>query len=194
MNQLPKLADLHYDVQTAFKNDQLAALLNQPPHASWIKKHPMTKGDYLPIDKVEFLLTRIFQEWKVEVISFTQLFQSVAVHIRLHYKNPLTGAWAYHDGVGACPVQVDAGKNASDLGAIKSAAVQMSLPAAESYAIKDAAEKFGSLFGKDLNRKDIIQFAGAYDAPVQQTQQMIHEMNTPAPVETVSSTFNINAL
>jgi hypothetical protein len=29
-------------------------------------------------------------------------------------------------------------------------------PAAESYAVKDAAEKIGKIFGKDLNRKDEI--------------------------------------
>jgi hypothetical protein len=131
MTQLPTLADLHHDVQAAFKNDQLNLLLNQPPHKSWMKKHPMTKGDYLPIDKVEFMLTRIFQQWRVEVISYAQLFQSVSVHIRLHYLNPVTGVWQYHDGLGACPVQTDAGKNASDLAAIKAAAVQMALPAAK---------------------------------------------------------------
>ena len=31
-------------------------------------------------------------------------------------------------------------------------------PAAESYAIKDAAEKLGKIFGKDLNRKDVIGY------------------------------------
>lgn len=160
--QLPTLAELHHDINAAFQHDKLNLLLNQPPHQSWIKKHPMTKGDYLPIDKVEFMLTRIFQQWKVEVLRFDALFQSVAVHVRLHYLNPITGQWQYHDGVGACPVQTDAGKSAADLGAIKNAAVQMALPAAESYAIKDAAEKLGSLFGKDLNRKDTVLFAGAY--------------------------------
>lgn len=159
---LPTLAELHYDVQTAFKNDQLNLLLNQPPHAGWIKKHPMTKGDYLPIDKVEWLLTRIFQEWRVEIKTITTVFQSVCVCIRLHLRNPLTGEWFYQDGAGAAPVQTDAGKSAADLGAIKSGAVQMAVPSAESYAIKDAAEKLGTLFGKDLNRKDVVMFAGAF--------------------------------
>jgi hypothetical protein len=173
MAQLPQLKDLHHDVQQAFKDDQLNLLLNQPPHQSWIKKHPMTKGDYLPIDKVEFLLTRIFQHWKVEVLSYAQLFQSVSVHVRLHYKNPLTSEWSYQDGLGACPVQTDSGKSAADLSAIKASAVQMALPAAESYAIKDAAEKLGSLFGKDLNRKDTIAFAGAFSEPVQAEQPTV---------------------
>jgi len=33
-----------------------------------------------------------------------------------------------------------------------------SAPAAESYAFKDAAEKFGKIFGKDINRKDNITY------------------------------------
>ena len=181
-HELPKLADLHHDLQAAFKNDSLNLLLNQPPHASWIKKHPMTKGDYLPIDKVEWLLTKIFQQWRVEVISYAALFQSVSVHVRLHYLNPVNGEWSYHDGVGACPIQTDAGKSAADLAAIKNAAVQMSLPAAKAYAIKDAAEQLGTLFGKDLNRKDTIQFAGAYSA------------TTPEPTPTTQSNFNSNDL
>ena len=34
----------------------------------------------------------------------------------------------------------------------------MAAPAAESYAIKDAVEKLGKLFGKDLNRKDSMGY------------------------------------
>lgn len=163
MSNLPQLTELHHDVATAFKNDQLNLLLNQPPHASWVKDHPFAKNvKYLPIEKVEFLLTRIFQQWKVEIISYSQIFQSVAVHVRLHYRNPIDGTWSYHDGVGAVGVQTDAGKAASDLSAIKADAIMKALPAAESYAIKDAAEKLGELFGKNLNRKDTIGFSGSY--------------------------------
>lgn len=161
--QLPTLKDLHHDESVAFKNDQLNLLLNQPTPEKWIKDHPFAKSvKYIPIDKVEFLLTRIFQEWKVEIISYSALFNSVSCHIRLHYKNPISGEWSFHDGVGAVGVQTDAGKSAADLGAIKQDAVMKALPAAESYAIKDAAEKLGILFGKNLNRKDTIGFAGAY--------------------------------
>lgn len=154
--KLPSLADLNQDVQAAFKNDQLNFLLNQEPNQNWIKEHPMTKTRYLPIDKVEFMLTKIFQRWSVEVVSYCQLFQSVAVHVRLKVENPLDGTFIVHDGLGACAIQVDKNESAADLSKIKSAAVMMALPAAESYAIKDAAEKLGKLFGKDLNRKDTV--------------------------------------
>jgi len=179
--QLPTLKDLHHDESVAFKNDQLNLLLNQPTPEKWIKDHPFAKNvKYIPIDKVEFLLTRIFQEWKVEIISYSALFNSVSCHIRLHYKNPISGEWSFHDGVGAVGVQTDAGKSAADLGAIKQDAVMKALPAAESYAIKDAAEKLGILFGKNLNRKDTIGFAGAYSkdekAPAEDDWSVLNEL------------------
>ena len=179
--QLPTLKDLHHDESVAFKNDQLNLLLNQPTPKKWIKDHPFAKSvKYIPIDKVEFLLTRIFQEWKVEIISYSALFNSVSCHIRLHYKNPISGEWSFHDGVGAVGVQTDAGKSAADLGAIKQDAVMKALPAAESYAIKDAAEKLGILFGKNLNRKDTIGFAGAYSkdekAPAEDDWSVLNEL------------------
>lgn len=160
---LPKIQELHHDLAEAFKTDQLNLLLNQPTPADWIKDHPFAKGvRYIPIERVEFLLTKIFQEWSVEVLREGQMFNSVYVAIRLHYKNPLNGDWAYHDGLGAVGVQTDKGASASDLSSIKQDAIMKALPAAESYAIKDAAEKLGKLFGKDLNRKDTIGFTETY--------------------------------
>lgn len=181
MKPLPTLAELHHDPQLAFKNDELKLLLNQPPHKTWLKKHPLAKtqndqnqsvpSEYIPIDKVEFMLDRIFQEWRIEVLQAQVMFQSIAVTVRLHYKNPVTGEWSFHDGVGAKSVQVNQGASAADLSAIKDAAVQMALPSAKSYAIKDAAEHLGSIFGRDLNRRDTIMFAGAYSPTEPQTSQ-----------------------
>ncbi len=42
----------------------------------------------------------------------------------------------------------------------------MALPSAKSYAIKDAADHLGSLFGRDLNRKDAPAFSPTYSDPV----------------------------
>jgi hypothetical protein len=177
---LPKLEDLHHDIQQAFKNDGLNLLLNQEPRPEWLKKHPtVTKkvngqyvpSEYLPIEKVEFLLTKIFQEWRVEVLHYQALFQSVSVSVRLHYKNPVTGEWSFHDGVGAAPVQVDQGSSAADLSKIKSGAIQMGLPAAKSYAIKDAAEHLGKLFGRDVNRTDTAIFTPSYAKETMWTKQ-----------------------
>lgn len=210
-NKLPKLAELHHDVNEAFKNDQLNLLLNQAPHDRWIKQHPLAKvkndqgfevpSRYIPIDKIEFLLTRIFQHWQVEVKSVGIMFQSVYCVVRLWVKDPLTGEWRYHDGVGSKSVQVDKGQSAANLGAIKDAAVMMALPSAKSFAIKDAAEHFGALFGRDLNRRETVMFSGSYepsDEPEAKRERIPYAKNPPSenkpeqPIQTPTATTSSN--
>ena len=64
----------------------------------------------------------------------------------------------FHDGIGASPLQTNKDAGAIEFDKIKSNAVMLAAPSAESYAIKDAAEKLGKLFGKDLNRSDKIMY------------------------------------
>ena len=183
MSKLPTLAELHHDITAADKNDKLNLLLNQDPPAKWVKRNPYAGNTaYLPIDKIELLLTRIFQHWKIEVLREGQMFNSVYVTVRLHYKNPLTNEWMYHDGTGAVGVQTDAGKSASDLGAIKQNAIMMALPAAKSYAVKDAAENIGRLFGSNLNRRDTVAFSGSYvDQEKKRALDWLQQTPPPTP-------------
>ena len=191
---IPKISDLvkeFGDKNLAYEKDSLNELLNQQPYPKWIKEHPLAKvkndqgkdvpAKYLPIDKIEYLLTRIFQEWRVEVLREQVMFNSIAVTVRLHVCNPITNEWTFHDGCGAMNVQVEKGKSAADLGAIKSAAVQMAFPSAKTYAIKDAAEHFGAIFGRDLNRRDIMQFTGAHEAPAPSITERMGLQSEPTP-------------
>jgi hypothetical protein len=43
-------------------------------------------------------------------------------------------------------------------------------PAAESFAVKDAAEKIGKLFGRDLNRADQILYDELAKLPEKETK------------------------
>lgn len=139
------------------------ALLNVNTPKAWVKEHPFAKGvKYLPIDKTEALLDVFFQEWRVEILSITQLAQSIVCTIRLHYKDPISSDWTFHDGVGAVPLKTKKGTPASDLGSILSDAVATGAPAAKSFAIKDAADHIGKIFGRDLNRKDAIAFPSVF--------------------------------
>jgi hypothetical protein len=160
-SNLPTLADLTADLEHSYKNDTLNYLLNQQPPSAWVKKHPFIQNyNYLPIDKVEHLLRKIFKQYKIEVLKTGQLFNSVEVHVRVHFLNPTTNEWQYHDGVGACELQTkkDTGNLNLDLSNINKGAVLMALPIAKSVAIKDACDHFGNMFGANLNRKDIIHF------------------------------------
>lgn len=151
------------DLDTFVANDEFLAVVNQQPPQSFIKDHPMAKGvKYIPIEKIEMMLTKIFQQWRVEILDSGQLLNAIFVNVRVHYKHPISQEWMSQDGTGAMAIQVDKGENASNLSAVKSNAVMLALPAAKSYAIKDAAEHIGRVFGRDLNRKDTMAFVGSY--------------------------------
>jgi hypothetical protein len=161
-SNIPTLVELHMDPEAAFANDKFLMLLNQPPHEKWIKKHPTFKSKYLPIDKVEYLLKRIFQKYRIEILREGLMLNAAYVVVRVHYLHPQSGEWSYHDGIGAKGFQLDSGSSASDLTAIKAEAVMIALPTAKSLAIKDACDHLGKLFGGDLNRKDTLRFKGGY--------------------------------
>lgn len=154
--KLVKIEDLYKgDLAVISQRNQLNILLNQEPKDEWLKDHPLVTGvRYLPIGKVEFLLTAIFQEWRVEVKNIVVIANSVVVTICLHYKNPIDDAWSWTDGAGAAVIQTSSGAGAMEWDKVNSMAVMQAVPAAESYAIKDAAEKLGKIFGKDINRKE----------------------------------------
>lgn len=157
--QLPKLADLYniQDVEKAFKQDQFNLLMNQEPNPKWIQINKFANGTkYIPIGVIETLLQKLFKSYKVEVLREGVMFNSVFVVVRLHLLHPVTGKWFFQDGIGANEVLTKAGASPAELDKIIKSAVQMSLPAAESYAIKDAAEKIGRLFGRDMNRKETM--------------------------------------
>lgn len=158
-NNLPTLADLTQDVELAFKSDQLNLLLNQNPPAAWIKVHPYIKGyQYLSIDKVEHLLKKIFKRYRIEITGQGTAFNGVWVTVRVHYENPVTGNWDFHDGIGAAQLQTKKDTSPADLLNINNGALSMAFPIAKTVAVKDACDHFGKLFGADLNRKDVIEF------------------------------------
>lgn len=159
--KVPSIADLMKGVEGIEKTEGLNTLLSTPPPAEWVKEHPYIKGyRYLPIDKVEYLLRRIFKQYKIEIRKTGMLMNAVEVTVRVHYLDPATGKMRYHDGVGAQELQTEAktGPLKMDMSNVNKGAVMMALPIAKSVAIKDACDHFGKLFGCDLNRKDTLAF------------------------------------
>jgi hypothetical protein len=160
LHKLPTLQELYADPAEALKADQLAVILNQAPPASWVKEHPFIRGyKYLPIDKIEYLLKRIFKRYRIEVLREGTSFNGVYVVVRVHYMNPLTGHWDFHDGVGAAQLQTAKGTSPADLANINNGALSMAFPIAKTIAIKDATDHFGTTFGADLNRKDTLNYS-----------------------------------
>lgn len=158
--KLPTLAELFSNnVVVAGKTEALNALLNTPPPAAWVKEHPYIKGwKYLPIDKHELLLKRIFKKSNIEILREGTAFNGVYVVVRVHFFNPALNAMQFEDGIGAMQLQTAKGTSPADLANINNGAISIAFPIAESLAVKDACEKIGKVFGSDLNRKDISPF------------------------------------
>lgn len=199
-NKLPTLQELYADPAELMKSDQLQAILNCPPPASWVKKHPyITNYHYLPIDKIEFLLKRIFKRFRIEVLREGTSFNGVYCVVRVHYLHPITGEWDFHDGIGAEQLQTAKGTSPADLANINNGALGMAFPIAKTRALKDACDHFGTTFGSDLNRKDTLQFTA--DPNLQEVvrtkeeermAKLIEKANDRATLETLKSHLTEN--
>lgn len=171
--KLPSLQQIYSDdaLTPLQKDSALQVILNSHPDPRWLKEHPTARKKvvidnrevyvpikFIPIERVEWLLTVLFLRWRVEIIDSKLVANSVQVTIRLHYFDHALGEWNWTDGIGAQPLQIDSGSGAIEFNKMKSSAVQMAAPAAKSYAIKDAAETLGKIFGKDMNRAEVISY------------------------------------
>lgn len=170
--KLPTIADLYKDTAQAKELNDFHILVNQEPKPGWLREHPnitMKKWEggvlkevpykYMPINITEWLLTMIFGDWKVEIKEVKLLANSVVTIIRLWYWHPVLKRWEWQDGVGAQPIQTDKDAGAINFDRMKTNSVMIGAPASESFAVKDAAEKIGKLFGKDIARKDEMGYA-----------------------------------
>jgi hypothetical protein len=178
MSNLPTIQELHEEnALVSYKNDQLNLLLNQEPKKEWVKEHPFVKGHkYIPIDKVEFMLRKIFKKYSIEITNQGTSFNGVWVTVRVHYFHPTEATMMYHDGIGAVQLQTAKGTSPADLANINNGALSMAYPIAKTLAIKDACDHFGKLFGCDLNRKDTMAFK--VDAnPLELKEQLIELFN-----------------
>jgi hypothetical protein len=164
MTKEATIQELYEDKKGALKEEQLLVLLNKNPPKEWVKKHPFVSNYYyLPIDKVEYLLKKIFKKYSIEVIEYKILFNTVSVHVRVHYKNITSnnGEMIYQDGLGAQELQTqkNSGVIKQDFSNINKGAATMALPIAKTLAIKDACDLIGNIFGANLNRKDIVNYS-----------------------------------
>lgn len=163
-SKLPTIQDLYDNPGAMLKREQVEMILNQQPPDKWVKMHPFIKDKdgspykYLPIDKVEFLLRKLFKKNKIEILREGTAFNGVFVTVRVWYKDIVTGDMDFHDGIGAIQLQVKSGSSPADLANINNGALSMAFGTAKTIAVKDACDHLGIIFGANLNRKDTIGF------------------------------------
>jgi len=160
---MTNITKFHGNLERLVKQDKIMVALNQEPPQEWVKQHPYIKDfNYLPIERVEWLLRTFFKtNYKIEVIKTGTILNAIEVTVRVHYRDIESGEWMYHDGVGAKEIQTTKGSGGLnlDLSNINRGAVEMALPIAKTIAIKDACDHLGRIFGSDLNRKGQMTYA-----------------------------------
>jgi len=143
-----KVEEMWANKELMDKFNEFNVILNQEPDPKWIKTLPGTDIKYLPIARVEWLLTSIYGQFRDEIKSVLVIGNSVSMVVRVHYYHPVLDVWQWADGTGAAPLMATEGDMA----------VALALPAAKTFAVKDAVEPLGKIFGKDLNRADQIVY------------------------------------
>jgi len=116
-----------------------------------VKKHKQGFA-YVPISEVENQLNRVFFGLWNWVVKNTQVVgNEILVQGDLEVFHPITKTWIRRSGVGASQIRMRKGSKPSMENKIPTA-LQMDYPHAEAEAFKNAAQKFGKLFGRDLRR------------------------------------------
>lgn len=154
---LPALCE---DLGLKEKADTFNKLLNMNPRKEWLKVHNGVQ--YQPIERVKNSLITIFQDYDWSIKDIRVVANSILVFGTLEIENPITGKVSKKDGVGAWPIQLSKGSKPLQIENIVQDAIQKNAPAAESLALKNAASKFGKLFG---DGKNDVEFNPIYTEP-----------------------------
>lgn len=190
---MPTIQELYDKPEMVLKQEQINYLLSQEPPANWVKVHPYIKTHkYIPIDKVEFLLKKLFKKTRIEILREGTSFNGVYVVVRVWYQDIVTGEMDFHDGIGAAQLQTASGKSPADLANINNGALSMAYPIAKTIAIKDACDHFGSMFGANLNRKDIIPVS--VDAKLEQIVLTAEEKRVEKLIEKAKDRATLETL
>lgn len=143
---------------------QFNEYLAKAPKKEWVQvnKHAQN-AKYLPIRIVENLLRSFFGVYQVEMNGQPHIIgNSVVISVHLKVYHPILKEWLVFAGVGAVPIQLEAGASPLEFDKMKAKALHMNIPAAKSFAVSNAAKSIGRIFGSDLNNDEISQVYNVY--------------------------------
>lgn len=159
-------------LQNATTNDEIrmklqnfAQKLSFQPKPESIGETPDKKGKTILISHIETTLDEYyFGLWKTENFRWSQIGNEVVGSIDLLVFHPVAGIWITRQGAASVVIMVDKAPDgmtqterniwALDMQNKKSNALDMGFPKLKAECIKNAANSLGSLFGRDLNRKE----------------------------------------
>lgn len=163
-DKIVKQTDLFEQVQSTTELEGMKKylqFLNKEPSKKNIKVN--NDVQYLPIGYIEKLLDEVFKGcWSYTIVSSEVKLNSCVVTIELKVIHP-NGFVITRGGIGAVPVQLKKGEVEINPENINPMALQKCFPSAKSYALSNAAQSLGDIFGRNLMRKDGLYEVGFYD-------------------------------
>lgn len=189
MNTKLTSKDLFSNKETATRLELFTEMLNTPPPKKWVKQHEQYDYNYLPIDRIEFLLRKMFMHFDYEILETKSIIAHqkprLHVRIRVHYYHPIFDKMMFTDGEASF---ADNGEHGL-VGVVKS------------MAIRNACLKFGKIFGADLNREVDIPTPNSQNTPPTQSAEMLRFLkliesnkNNKTQLESLRSVaINLNA-
>jgi hypothetical protein len=159
-------------LQNATGNDEIrmklqnfTTKLNAQPKPESIGSTPDGRAKTIKISHIETTLDEyFFGMWTTENFRWSQIGNEVVGSIDLKVLHPVAGIWITRQGAASIIIMVDkapdniTGKDknlwALDMQNKKSNALDMGFPKLKAECLKNAANSFGSMFGRDLNRKE----------------------------------------
>lgn len=156
-------ATTNEDVRLRLQN--FTQKLNAQPKPESIGSTPDGRAKTIKISHIETTLDEyFFGMWTTENFRWSQIGNEVVGSIDLKVLHPVAGVWITRQGAASIIIMVDkapdniTGKDknlwALDMQNKKSNALDMGFPKLKAECLKNAANSFGSMFGRDLNRKE----------------------------------------
>ena len=137
-------------------------MLDKNPPASWVKQNQGIS--YIPIRIKEDLLRSIFGFFNTEIVGGPRILgNSVVVDVHVKVFHPIMKEWITFAGTGAVPIQTQKDAGPLEFEKINPMGLHKVVPSALSFAISNACNKIGRLFGSGLNSKT-DEFVGIMDA------------------------------
>jgi hypothetical protein len=137
--------------------EKMTKFLNADIPEGKTKKH--NGVNYLPIGYIEMELDSIFSGlWSIENIRTTVMLNSIVCELDLKIYRPEIGIWITRSGVGAVPIQLQKDQKIITGESIQTFAFQKGAPAAKAFALKNAAQSLGAVFGRNINRDYELEY------------------------------------
>lgn len=141
-------------VQANFDPEMTAILsvLSQNPDGRQIRTNQYANNsEYLPIQYLEELLDKVFGLWNLKHKQTQCIGNAICTDVELEVN--VGGTWIVRAGSGSCQVQID-----PQTGEFKPKSIEKAYGASLSMAFKNAAKRLGNLFGRYLNRDEVVDY------------------------------------